>query len=104
MLKKEHRLPTYVFRKIYAKGKTKKGQFVILRNLNNYQDKSRFGIVISIKAIKKATARNLAKRRITEIINCHYDKIEKGQDLIFIVKKEASFSELEKEIFGLLNV
>lgn len=104
MLKKENRLPASCFRKIYSKGRVQKSQHFVFRKLENNKSISRFGVVISTKVIKKAVTRNLIKRRILEIIKKYYDNIRVGQDLVFVVKKEAEFNELDQEIKTLLDV
>jgi len=104
MLKKIYRLPSDCFKKVYRKGKTKVGKFVIIKSLRNFKENSRFGIVVSAKAIKKANKRNLIKRRISEIIGQCLDRIHPKADFIIGVKKEADFAELKEEIERLLNV
>jgi len=104
MLKKIYRLPSYCFKKIYHKGRTKVGRFVVVKSLRNFEDSSRFGIIISAKVVKKATKRNLIKRRISEIIGQCLDRIHPKADFVIIVKREADFPNLKEEIERLLNV
>jgi ribonuclease P protein component len=46
---------------------------------------SRFGFIVSNKVSKKATKRNLVKRRINEIIRLNFKKIKIGFDIVIIV-------------------
>ena len=104
MLEKKFRIPSFYFKKIYQKGRVVKGRFVTLRLLENPEAIPRFGIVIRAKTIKKATKRNLIKRRLTGIIRSRLFKIKPGFDFVFIIKEETSFKELEEDIKRLLNV
>lgn len=104
MLKKQYQLPSSCFRRLYQKGKTRRGKIAILRFLETQRDVPRFGFVISSKAIKKATKRNLIKRRASEIANSEIEKIKPGIDFVFIIKEEADFSELKEDFKKLLNV
>ena len=64
------------------------------------------GLTVSRRGSKKATVRNLLKRRAREIFRKNLDKIKAGYDLFFIFSKPAaalSFQELEKEILGELS-
>ena len=61
------------------------------------------GLAVSRRVSKKATVRNLLKRRAREIFRKNLDNIKEGHALFFIFLKPAaalSFQELEKEIFG----
>lgn len=97
-----HKVPAYLFRKIYSKGRTEKAEGIILRYLQNNKSYCRFGFVISAKDISKATRRNKMKRRAKEIARSI--KAEPGYDFIFIIKKEMPFEELTKKIKELLSV
>lgn len=104
MIKKEYRLPSYAFKKIYQKGQSERGEAFILKKLLTQRLFSRFGVVISTKVNKKATQRNLLRRRIFAIIFDLNDKIKPGFDYIVTVKKELDFKEAEKEIRKLFHV
>ncbi|MCX6806560.1 MAG: ribonuclease P protein component [Candidatus Berkelbacteria bacterium] len=104
MIKKEQRVPALRIKKIYQKGQTRKSENITLRFFENHKQTSRFGFVVSKKAISKATKRNLIKRRSSEIVRNISDKIKSGYDYVLIFKKEIEFQELEKEIKEILNV
>ena len=104
MLEKKYRLPSFCFKKLYQKGRTIKGRLATLKLLPNSKEISRFGFVISRSDIKKATQRNLQRRRASEIIKSYLSQIKPGFDFVLIIKKETDFEELNKEIKSLLNV
>jgi ribonuclease P protein component len=97
-------MPDFSFKKIYRQGKTRQGEFLNLRYLENGLSFSRFGFVVSSKIIAKATKRNLIRRRAKEIIRALMPKIKPGFDFVLVFKKEANFKELEQELKKLLNV
>ncbi len=61
-------------------------------------------VSVGVKAVKKATGRNLLKRRIRAIMRPIIKKTR--TDYMIVVKKEAAeigFSELEREITAQIN-
>lgn len=90
---------------IFKKGKTFKGSFLILKVLKNNLNRSRFGLMVSLKISKKAVIRNKIRRRASEIIRTKLNNIKTGFDLVFIAlpgieKKE--FQEVKKIIDDIL--
>ena len=70
------------------------------------EPEKRFAIVISKNTIKKATDRNLLRRRCYSIIQKNLTRIKNGVLGIFLAKKgveKLKFIEMEKEIVGLLK-
>ncbi|MCX6785244.1 MAG: ribonuclease P protein component [Candidatus Komeilibacteria bacterium] len=65
--------------------------------LKTAEPQIRFGVVISAKVSKKATQRNLAKRRITEIIRLSLTKIKPGF-MVMILVKPAILTKTYREI------
>lgn len=89
------------FKKLALKGRFSFGPLFNLKSLPNKLEVSRFGIVISAKVSKKATARNLIKRRMTESIRLMLDHLKIGADVMLVVKKEAleaDYQILDKEL------
>ncbi|MBI2448277.1 ribonuclease P protein component [Candidatus Microgenomates bacterium] len=90
---------------IYKKGRGIKGKFLSLRFIFGVEKiAGRCGIVVGTKVSKKATDRNLLKRRIREIIRKKINLKNKKTALIVIVflrAVETPYSELEKELIFL---
>ncbi len=107
MLPRSHRLTNdRDFRRVYIKGAHFFSKYAVIRKAENGLPSSRFGIVVSQKIAKKATDRNLIKRRISEIIRLKLAKIKNGYDCAIIVKKtiiKASFSEINQDIAFILK-
>lgn len=67
---------------------------------------SRFGVVVGLKVHKKATKRNLLKRRIREILRKHLKSIVPGRDVMIMANPkslEADFEDLEAQILSCLK-
>ncbi|MDO8551454.1 MAG: ribonuclease P protein component [bacterium] len=63
------------------------------------KDNSRFGFIISTKISKKATERNLIKRRLREVFREFLTKIQPGYDIVVLGKKDLltqSFDQIKK--------
>jgi len=103
MVKKQFRLPSYLFKKIYQKGTTKRGDVVVLKYLKNGKDFSRFGFVVPKRVSLLSTKRNLLRRQASEAIKANLLKIKSGFDFIVIIKKEADFKTIYSEILRLFN-
>ena len=106
MLPKEHRLKKEKdFERVLKKGKSKKGDFLILRVVKNNLKTIRIGVVVSRKVSKKAVLRNKTKRKLREAARANIKKIKPGYDLVFFTKKgieKKSFSEIKKEVEKLI--
>lgn len=82
----------YQFRKTLTKGKYYKGQVIDIYIRQNKQIDNYIGIAVSVK-VGKAVKRNHIKRLIRENYKQIKDKLEKGYDIVFLWKKQKSFSE-----------
>ena len=107
MLVKKHRLKKKKdFAKVYKKGKGFTQDFLFLKAITNGLEESRIGIVVSTKVAKKATERNLIKRRLREIVRRKLKEIKPGLDIVIItlkgINKETSFQAIEETINKLL--
>jgi len=113
MLKKLHRITKQKeFDKFFGlnfkkeKGYSASSKHLIVKSLKNDLDISRFAFVISTKIDKRATKRNLVKRRLREIVRSKLSKINIGYDILVIAQKgivDLSYQDLEKELISLLR-
>jgi len=107
MLAKKHRLKKKKdFEKVYKEGKGFKQDFLFLKAMENDLEDTRIGIVVSAKVAKKATERNLIKRRLREILRKKLEEIKPGLDIVIItlkgISKETSFRTIEEAVDKLL--
>jgi len=103
MIKKEERLSGFNLRRVCRKGIARRGRFLILKSLVNFKNKNRFGFIISSKIVKKASDRNLIRRRLSEIARPYIDLPKPYRDIVLILRKEADFSKLKQEVESLIN-
>ncbi len=102
MLAKIYRLSTQKdFKMVFSQGKKAYSKSFILRFLPNLEKNSRYAVIVSNKISKKATERNIIKRRVREIIR-KYNPETKGKfDIILTILPNAavlSYSDLEMEM------
>lgn len=88
MLASKYRLKKKVnFARIEIDGKLIQSKSFGLGLYNRKDDEpSRFGFIISTKISKKAVIRNRIKRLMSEVIRQNIDKLEKGYDVLFLIK------------------
>lgn len=102
MLPKNQRLTSEQdFKRVYQKGSFfSVGPFAI-NYLQNRMPFSRVGIVVTKKFSKKATERNLTKRRFREVAHEIYAKIPVGFDVIIVIRdgaKKLEFKEIQSQL------
>ncbi len=88
------------------KGYSVSSKHLVLKSLRNDLTISRFAFVISVKIDKRATKRNLVKRRLREIIRLRLPKTKPGYDILIIAQKgilDLSYKEIEEELLSLLK-
>ncbi|HUT22493.1 MAG TPA: ribonuclease P protein component [Candidatus Bipolaricaulota bacterium] len=108
MLKRLHRITQKKdFDKFFGPKFRKSGGYsnstpdLIIKSLKNRSEISRFAFVISTKVDKRATKRNLIKRRLREIVRARLPRISGGYDVLIIAQKgiaDADFARLERDV------
>lgn len=98
MLKKEFRL----LEPISKNAKTLSTAQFLLRYSENGQGKSRFAFVVSKKIDRRSVVRNRIKRLLRSSVEDNIERIKKGNDYLFILKKELIGKE-KKEIDSYLK-
>lgn len=95
------------FDEVFKAGRLVKGKFVNVWVCSEAEGAGFvIGIIVTRKAAKRATDRNLWKRRIKEIFRRNQDQLEGGRAGVIVVKRQAgvpSYAELEKEFIALLG-
>lgn len=93
------------FKKVYSAKKISSDKFLTLYTKKNSFNYSRIGITTT-KKIGKAVIRNFVKRRLKSIYRNNYNKILKGYDYVFVVKKDAcniDYKLLERSFLNVLK-
>lgn len=89
------------FQAIYRRGRFQSTALFSINYLPGKKNVSRVGIVVSKKITKKATERNLIKRRIREVVQEIYPTIKNNYDIVISVKKpvmDANFDTIKTTI------
>jgi ribonuclease P protein component len=85
MLKKLYRLnKTKDIQNLMKTGRAFYSPILMVKAKANDLAHSRFAIIVSNKVSKKATQRNLIKRRLREIVRLQLDKLETGADVAIL--------------------
>ena len=104
MLAKQNRLTKKKdFEEVFKKGKTHKHGFLLFKTMKNKQEESRFGFVVSKKVSKKATDRNMVKRRLRSAVAkaLQQKRLKSSQDVVILTLPEANqknFSVIQEVI------
>lgn len=98
MLSQKNRLRTDKdIKKVLKQGRRIKTPFLRIHTLKNNLENSRFAVVVSTKTAKRATVRNVIKRRIRESLKKHMDLIAKGFDVVIFARSESVIYKRPKE-------
>ena len=103
MLKKNQRLKRDEFEFLLKKGKRMHDKYFVLTYINANETKC--GVVVSKKISKKATDRNLIRRRVYSILGENMDLI-KDKHISISAKKcilDVKYRDLRKRIMEVLN-
>lgn len=84
------------FRRLYRKGKSVAGGFVVVYALKNNKDHNRLGLTVST-SVGKATKRSRIKRLIRESYRQVEDRLSIGYDFV-IVARNRSVDKTQEQI------
>ena len=79
-LKKNHE-----FRRMYRKGASAVGPYMVLYSRRNGLDHNRLGITVSVK-LGKAVVRNRARRRLRETVRLEEGNLTPGWDIVVVAR------------------
>jgi len=84
------------YKRVYKIGSGQGSRFFSGKAVKNQLPDSRYGFVIDLRVSKKATVRNLLKRRMREVIQANLAVLRQGYDIVFRAKPDAAAAELEE--------
>ena len=93
----------HIFRKLYARGESAVGRFVVLYAKRNGLKVNRLGITTGVK-LGHAVDRNRARRRIREAYRLNESRLKVGYDLVIVARTAAidgDFKEMQKDFLRL---
>ena len=85
----------HVFRKLYARGRSAVGAFVVVYCMRNGTSENRLGVTASTK-LGHAVVRNRARRRLREVYRLHEPELKPGYDVILVARSRAVTAEFDK--------
>ena len=107
MLERKYRLTADKdFTRIFRKGRRFFGAGVNLVMVPNKLAVSRFGFVVGTKVSKRATVRNLIKRRLREIVRLRIGGVRPGFDVALITDRKVlglDYEGMTAVVVGLLG-
>ena len=83
------------FRRVYRKGESCAGGFVVMYAIKNNQKQNRLGLTVST-AVGKAVVRSRVKRLIRESYRQIEDKLPTGYDFVAVARNRAAGKTLEQ--------
>lgn len=88
----------HVFRRLYARGDSAVGRFVVVYAKRNGTDGNRLGITTGAK-LGRAVDRNRARRRIRETYRLNESRLKRGYDIVIVARSAAidgDFQEMQR--------
>jgi len=102
MLKKINRLTKEKdFSLVYKRGRTSASSLISLKIFPNRLPSTRYGFVVSVKTAKRATKRNLVKRRLRHCVMSLAKNVTTGYDCVITARPgllDLSYQELCQEV------
>ena len=93
----------HLFRKLYRKGKSAAGKYLVLYCRRNGSEENRIGLTVSAK-LGHAVVRNKVRRRLREIYRLHESQFKPGWDIVVVARSRAvgaPYGKLEKNYLSL---
>lgn len=93
----------HIFRRLYAKGESAVGRFVVVYAKRNGTGRNRLGITTGVK-LGHAVDRNRARRRIRETYRLNENRLKQGYDIVIVARTaaiEGDFSEMQQSFLQL---
>ena len=95
----------HLFRKLYRKGKSAAGKYLVLYCRQNGSRENRLGLTVSAK-LGHAVVRNKVRRRLREIYRLNEDRFQPGWDIVVVARSRAvsaPYKKLEKNYLQLAD-
>ena len=93
----------HVFRRLYRKGNSAAGKYLVLYCRKNGSEENRIGLTVSAK-LGHAVVRNRLRRQLREIYRLHEDLFQPGWDIVVVARSRAvgaPYRKLEKNYLSL---
>ena len=78
----------HIFRRLYHKGKSAAGKYLVIYCRKNGSRENRIGLTVSAK-LGHAVVRNRIRRRLREIYRLHENRFQPGWDIVVVARSRA---------------
>ena len=88
----------HLFRRLYHKGKSAAGKYLVIYCRRNGTQENRIGLTVSAK-LGHAVVRNRVRRRLREIYRLHESQFQPGWDIVVVARSravDAPYQKLER--------
>ena len=95
----------HVFRRLYHKGRSAAGKYLVLYCRKNGTQENRIGLTVSAK-LGHAVVRNRIRRRLREIYRLHESQFQPGWDIVVVARGrtvDAPYQKLESAYLSLAD-
>ena len=95
----------YEFKRLYRRGKSEAGPFVVVYCLKNGKDINRLGITTGAK-LGKAVVRNRIRRRIKEAYRLSENRMRRAYDIVVVARGRsvsANYHQIESDLHRCLH-
>lgn len=107
MLKGEYRLKKGKdIDRVYTQGKSGQNNFIYVKARYNNLNNSRAAIVVGGKVSKKATVRNLIRRRVSSQLELLWQTVQPKYDIVITIRGDMSklaIGEIKKQLLASLK-
>ena len=95
----------HIFRRLYRKGSSAAGKYLVLYCRRNGTEENRVGLTVSAK-LGKAVVRNRLRRRLREIYRLNESRFHVGYDIVVVARSravDADFAKLTQAYLSLAD-
>ena len=95
----------HVFRRLYHKGRSAAGKYLVLYCRKNGTQENRIGLTVSAK-LGHAVVRNRIRRRLREVYRLHESQFQPGWDIVVVARGravDAPYQKLESAYLSLAD-
>ena len=95
----------HVFRRLYHKGRSAAGKYLVIYCRKNGSQENRVGLTVSAK-LGHAVVRNRIRRRLREIYRLHESQFQPGWDIVVVARGravDAPYRKLESAYLSLAD-
>ena len=85
----------HLFRRLYHKGKSAAGKYLVIYCRRNGTQENRIGLTVSAK-LGHAVVRNRVRRRLREVYRLNEDKFTPGWDIVVVARSRCVDADFQK--------